>query len=201
VIGAISAGATVRGMPTGSFVVVDLETNPGHSDILQHEIVEIGSVLVEDGGVVDRFECLVQPQRRFSAVEQRITRLGESRSGDRNGSGDRPCLRVLSLRDALAGLIEFCGDRPLVAHNGFGYDFPILDEAARRERLPPRPGGQLSAPVAPPDRPGQGGGPRRRWSRRSWPCASCGISRHRAMTCTGQSGDHCPGGGRRSADP
>lgn len=130
-------------MPTGSFVVVDLETNPGHSDILQHEIVEIGSVLVEDGGVVDRFECLVQPQRRFSAVEQRITRLGEPRSGDRNASGDRPCLRVLPLRDALAGLIEFCGDRPLVAHNGFGYDFPILDEAARREGLPPLSGDRL----------------------------------------------------------
>ena len=100
-------------------VVFDLETNADGSDPSTHEIIQIGAVLASATGVLDTFETLVRPQRRLSA---RITEL----TGLEHGALEH----APHVADALRRFFGWVGDRPMIAHNGLGYDFAVLDAAA-----------------------------------------------------------------------
>ena len=100
-------------------VVFDLETNADRADPSEHEIIQIGAVLASDDRVLDEFETLVRPQRRLPTS---ITELTGLEYGDLE--------HAPRLEDALREFVEWVGDRPMIAHNGFGYDFVVVDGSA-----------------------------------------------------------------------
>ncbi len=101
------------------YVVFDLETNADRSHPSEHEIIQIGAVLAFDEGVLYEFETLVRPQRR---LPPRITELTGLEYGDLE--------HAPPLEGALRKFFEWAGDRSMIAHNGFGYDFIVLGAAA-----------------------------------------------------------------------
>lgn len=107
------------------YVVFDLEANADRSDPPAHEIIEIGAVLVADGVEAGEFETLVRPTRPLRSHTRELT-----------GLTDKDLAQAPALAEALARFAAFVGERPLVAHNGFGYDFPLIDAASTQSGLP-----------------------------------------------------------------
>jgi Rad3-related DNA helicase/DNA polymerase III epsilon subunit-like protein len=116
------------------FVVFDLEANADHPRPSNQEIIEIGALLVEGGEVVEEFDSLVAPTpgRPLSPLTVRLTGItSEALRG-------APA-RVSTLRRFL----DFCGDAPMVAHNGSTYDFVLLTAELERAGLAVPTGEQL----------------------------------------------------------
>ena len=107
------------------FIVFDLEANADRSDPPAHEIIEIGAVLVCNGVEVDAFATLVRPTRRLRDFTRKLTGLTDAELA----SAPMP---AAALRD----FYRFVGNRPMVAHNGLGYDFPLLDSAGADAGVP-----------------------------------------------------------------
>ena len=99
-------------------MVFDLETNADGPDPSGHEIIQIGAVLLSGDGAPKEFNTLVRPQRRLSP---HITALTGLEYGDLE--------HAPSLEDSLREFFGWVNDRPMIAHNGFGYDFVVLDSA------------------------------------------------------------------------
>ncbi|MXX01785.1 MAG: DEAD/DEAH box helicase [Acidimicrobiia bacterium] len=114
------------------FVVFDLEANADHPRPESQEIIEIGALLVEDGRVSKEMSSLVAPTpgRPLASLTVELTGITEETL---KGAPSRV--------SALEGFLEFCGDLPLVAHNGSTYDYPLLLSALDRVGLP-EPGGE-----------------------------------------------------------
>jgi DNA polymerase-3 subunit epsilon len=106
-----------------TFVVTDTETTGTDADA--NRVIEIGAVKVEDGGIVDRFQQLVNPQR---SIPGRITQL----TGITTGMVfDAPTIDAV-----LPDYLDFLGDGLLTAHN-LSFDKGFLDaELDRLGRAP-----------------------------------------------------------------
>ena len=117
-------------MTIPEYVVFDLEANADQADPPQHEIIEIGAVLIRDGKEIDRFETLVCPKRLLRPQTQELT-----------GITQEMVTHAPPLAEALRSFSRFAGNRPLIAHNGNGYDFPLLD----RSDLPTPSGQRLDS--------------------------------------------------------
>ena len=110
---------------TLEYVVFDLETNADLPDRRAHEIIQIGAVAKRrDTDELDEFNTLVRPRRKLAA---HITALTGLEHGDLGNA--------LPQRTALAEFFRWVADRPMIAHNGLGYDFIVLDSAAARSDL------------------------------------------------------------------
>ena len=107
------------------YVVFDLEANADRSDPPAHEIIEIGAVLVVDGTESSSFSTLVRPTRPLRSQTRELT-----------GLADDDLAQAPPLTEALPQFVAFVGNRPLMAHNGFGYDFPLIDAAAEQTEFP-----------------------------------------------------------------
>ncbi len=95
------------------FVAVDLETTD--RDAVTADIVELAAVRVRNGQIVDSYRQLVRPRVPISEGARQTHGIGEE------DVRDQPTLdRVWPAFRA------FCGEDILVAHNGNGFDFPIL---------------------------------------------------------------------------
>ena len=112
-------------MAVSEYVIFDLEANADQAHPPQHEIIEIGALLVRDGKEVDRFETLVRPTRRLRSQTLELTGITQEMVDD-----------ALRPADALRSFRSFVGNRPLIAHNGYGYDFLLLDAVG--EQIPDR---------------------------------------------------------------
>jgi superfamily I DNA/RNA helicase len=95
------------------FVTVDLETTD--RDTSTCDIVELGAVRVRDGKVVDEYHQLVRPRVAMTEGARRT-----------HGITDEELRDQPTLDQIWPAFLEFCGDDVLVAHNGNGFDFPIL---------------------------------------------------------------------------
>lgn len=96
---------------TDSYIALDLETT-GLSPA-EDRILEIGAVKVENGRIRERYGTLLNPGIRISARIQELTGIT-----DEMAAGGR------DIRTAVAELVEFCGDLPLLGHNIlFDYSF------------------------------------------------------------------------------
>ena len=139
---------TAEGGAPGPFAVIDLETTGMDFDSPDFRIIEIGACRLAPGQPLDSFQTLVAgPDGEVDTA--RLPEVGADE------------IRLArSEAQAIAELVRFCGPLPVVAHNGFGFDFPILDRAAERCCLPsvgePRPG----APASPKPTGSEGRGPR-----------------------------------------
>ena len=110
-------------MAISEYVIFDLEANADQTHPPQHEIIEIGAVLVRDGEEIDRFETLVRPTRRLRPQTLELTGITQEMVDDAPGPAE-----------ALRSFRSFVGNHPLIAHNGHGYDFLLLDAVG--EQIP-----------------------------------------------------------------
>ena len=107
------------------FIVFDLEANADRSDPPEHEIIEIGAVLVSDGSEVDALQTMVRPTRRLRDFTRQLT-----------GLTDDELASAPTAADALQSLYDFVDGRPMIAHNGLRYDFPLLESTGAKAGVP-----------------------------------------------------------------
>ena len=99
-----------------NFVALDLETtglNP-----VTDRILEIGAVKIIDGREKEAFSTLVDPGRQ---VTERITEL--------TGITNEMAAEGMEYHEAVAKLVEFCGDLPILGHNVI-FDYSFVKRAA-----------------------------------------------------------------------
>lgn len=108
--------------PDQLYVVVDLETTGGMPPY--HRITEIGAVKVRRGEIVDRFQTLINPERRISKNIEELTGISNEMVKD------APKFSEVALAFA-----EFTKDAIFVAHN-VNFDYGFLQ--AEYERLEER---------------------------------------------------------------
>ncbi len=106
----------------GEFVAFDLETT-GLSAVTD-VITEIGAVVLRDGKVVDTFQTFVDPKRKLDPKNIELT-----------GITDAMLQGAPDISEALPKFLEFCADRPLIAHNA-DFDVGFLTAASERLDLP-----------------------------------------------------------------
>ena len=100
------------------FTAVDIETTDKTID--DAEVVEIAAVRVRDGEITDIFNALVKPDREIA-----------------QGATDTHGIRAVDVamappfQDIWPKFAAFCGDDIVVAHNGYNFDFRILDRMVR----------------------------------------------------------------------
>ena len=104
------------------FVAFDLETT-GLS-ARQDVITEIGAVIIRDGEVIDRFQTFVDPERPLA---KKII--------DLTGITDEMLRGAPKIHEVLPKFLEFCGDRPLCAHNA-DFDVGFLTAACEKLQIP-----------------------------------------------------------------
>lgn len=112
--------------PAQPYVVVDIETTGGNSNF--NRITEVGMVKLVAGQEVDRFQTLINPQRR---IPSNITRL--------TGISDAMVATAPVFAEVAENIAKFTEDAVFVAHNvNFDYGF-IKAEFARLEQFFRRP--------------------------------------------------------------
>ena len=99
------------------FTTIDLETTD--KDPARAEVVEVAAVRVRDGKLVDEFSSLVRPRVAISAGAQ-----------EKHGISEEDVADAPFFEDILPVLRTFCGQDTLVAHNGYGFDFPVITRMA-----------------------------------------------------------------------
>ena len=124
----------------GEYVAFDLETtglSPRHDTI-----IEIGAVLMKRGVELDRFQTFVDPGCRLSREVSELT-----------GITDDMLHGAPKIHEIMPQLVEFIGDRPLVAHNarfdacfvtracenlGIAYELKAIDTLILSQNLLPQ---------------------------------------------------------------
>jgi DNA helicase-2/ATP-dependent DNA helicase PcrA len=96
-----------------SFTAIDIETTDNHLETA--EVVEIAAVRVRDGMIVEEWSSLVRPEGRITPAARKAHHISDEMVAD-----------APSFQEVWPRYRAFCGDDVLVAHNGFGFDFPIL---------------------------------------------------------------------------
>ncbi|MFN8651881.1 MAG: UvrD-helicase domain-containing protein [Gemmatimonadales bacterium] len=99
------------------FVAVDIESN--ELDLETAEAIELAAVKVRDGQIVDQFQTFIAPLRPVSAGAREV-----------HGITDADLVGAPSFAEAWERFRAFAGADVLVAHNGHGFDFPILERLA-----------------------------------------------------------------------
>lgn len=99
------------------FTAVDIETTD--NDITNAELVEIAAVRVRDGRIDEEFRSLVKPGVPIAAG-----------AFDTHGISEEDVSGAPSFAEVWPLFRQFCGDDVVVAHNGHGFDFPILRRMA-----------------------------------------------------------------------
>ena len=95
----------IRLIPMPALIVFDFETS-GLKPAQGARIIEVGAVLVENGGIRARFQRLINPGFAVSAFVTSFTGISNAMLRD-----------AASSAEVLPEFCEFCGDLPLVAHN------------------------------------------------------------------------------------
>jgi DNA polymerase III epsilon subunit family exonuclease len=99
-----------------SFVSVDVETTGLHPE--RDEIVEIGAVRVREGRLAEEFSTLVHVDRTIPLEARRVHRIT-----------NRMLVGAPRIGEAMAMLLRFAGDDPLVEHSWKAFDIAFLEHA------------------------------------------------------------------------
>ncbi len=103
------------------FTAIDIETTD--KDINTAEVVEIAAVRVRDGQIVEVLNSLVKPDVSIPAA-----------AVDVHGIRDADVTMAPRFADIWPKVAAFCGDDIVVAHNGYAFDFRILDRMVTSAR-------------------------------------------------------------------
>lgn len=118
----IGKGRAVKGITdaklTDEIVVFDLETTG--LDPSNCEIIEIAAAIVQNGEVKERYHTYVKPS---VSIPYKITEL--------TGITNQTVLNAPALEDVFYAFLDFCGDRPLCAHNA-DFDISFLVAACKK---------------------------------------------------------------------
>lgn len=96
------------------FTAVDIETTD--KDIATAEITDLAAVRVRGGEIEDEWSSLVKPRVPIHAAAAAITGISDADVAD-----------APFFEQVWPAFREFCGTDVVVAHNGYRFDFPILD--------------------------------------------------------------------------
>ena len=107
------------------YVAFDLETTGLSSQ--NDTIIEIGAVILKQGKEIDRFQTFVDPHQK---LDKKIV--------DLTGITDDMLIGAPSIEEVLPKFLEFCGDRPMIAHNA-DFDVGFVRAAAGKLGLPFHP--------------------------------------------------------------
>jgi len=105
------------GDPVDNFVAFDTETTG--ADPATAEIVDLAAVRVTDGEIAGEFSALVRPEHGIPAAVARI-----------HGYSDADVAHAPSFAEVWPKFKAFAGADLLVAHNGQGYDVPLVRRLA-----------------------------------------------------------------------
>jgi len=96
------------------FTAVDIETTD--KDIATAEITDLAAVRVRGGEIEDEWSSLVKPRIPIHAAAAAITGISDADVAD-----------APFFEQVWPAFRDFCGTDVVVAHNGYRFDFPILD--------------------------------------------------------------------------
>lgn len=102
-----------------NYIILDLETTD--SDPATCGIVEIAAVKVENGKIAAEYQTLVKPEVRISPKAQQVHQITPQMVHNQR-----------SISQVWPELKSFIGDSLIIAHNGYSFDFPILDRFSRQ---------------------------------------------------------------------
>lgn len=105
-----------------SFCVIDLETTGGNHS--HDQIIEIGMVHIDKMQVGETRNYLINPKREIPEFIQKLTNITSETVAD-----------APEFKNVAGEIIDFIGDRILVAHNS-GFDVPFLNSVFRRIKKP-----------------------------------------------------------------
>jgi CRISPR-associated protein Cas2 len=106
-----------------TYVVIDLETSGLNPE--EHEIIELGAILVEENEISERFSILLRPQTAITPMIEELTGISNSML-QKEG---------LEPPEALQKFIEFLKDLPVLSHN-VDFDLGFLRKACTNCNLP-----------------------------------------------------------------
>ena len=100
--------------PFNDFTAVDIETTD--KDIKKAEIIDLAAVRVRNGVIVEEWSSLVKPGVPIHAAVSALTGITEADVAD-----------APRFEQVWPAFREFCGGDIVIAHNGYRFDFPILE--------------------------------------------------------------------------
>jgi DNA helicase-2/ATP-dependent DNA helicase PcrA len=101
------------------YVILDLETTG--KDPQSCGIVEFAGILIEQGKIIKEMTILINPEQPISSAAQAVHHITEQMV-----SGQP------TIRQRWPEIKVFIGEEVIIAHNGFNFDFIILDRLARQ---------------------------------------------------------------------
>lgn len=106
-----------------TYVVIDVETSGLHPE--EHEIIELGAILVKEHDITERFSVLVRPQTAITPMIEEITGISNALL-QKEG---------VQISVAMQQFITFLHDFPVVSHN-VDFDYSFLRKACVNCNLP-----------------------------------------------------------------
>jgi len=102
-----------------TYIILDLETTD--KEISTCGIVEIAAVRVKNGKIVDELQSLINPKMQISKGAEAVHNISES------NVKNEP-----TIQEYWKKFKDFIADDFIIAHNGYAFDFAILDRFARK---------------------------------------------------------------------
>jgi DNA helicase-2/ATP-dependent DNA helicase PcrA len=104
--------------PMDNYTIIDLETTDKDKNTCG--IVEIAAVRYEKNSITNKLSSLINPEKTISKSAQQVHHLSQS-----------DVQNAPKIAAFWPSLLEFIGDSILIAHNGYNFDFPILDRYSK----------------------------------------------------------------------
>jgi DNA helicase-2/ATP-dependent DNA helicase PcrA len=104
--------------PFNNYVILDLETTDKDKNTCG--IVEFAAVRFENDVVTDQLNSLINPNMKISKGAQNVHHISQ------DDVKDAPTIEVFWPK-----LLDFIGNSIIIAHNGYNFDFPILDRYSK----------------------------------------------------------------------
>ncbi len=105
--------------PFNKYVVLDLETTDKDKNTCG--IVEIAAVLIENNVISDELNSLINPEKTISKSAQKVHQISQE-----------DVSKAPKIEEFWPKFLDFIGDSILIAHNGYNFDFPILDRYSKK---------------------------------------------------------------------
>lgn len=96
------------------YAIIDIETTG--LDLKNSSIIEVGAIIIEDNLIKDTFSSFVFFDGVIPETVKKINKITEEMLRE-----------APSFSTILPKLKKFIGEKPVVAHNGLSFDFPILE--------------------------------------------------------------------------